>query len=204
MVSFFLLFGRCRYCQSRISLQYPLVEFAGALLLAFVFLKYQKDIALLTLPIKAFILFFIRDTFFLSTLLLLFVYDLRYYLILDRITFPAIIITFCLNLFSSIPAYSMLLSAFILSGFFLLQYILSKGRWIGGGDIRLGFLIGIMLSWPSAISALLSSYILGAIISLFLVGIKAKQWESVVPYGAFLSATSMIQILFGSIIFFRL
>ena len=104
-----------------------------------------------------------------SFLILIFVFDLKYQLIPDKISIPAIIIIFIFQIILSlirnnyelqVTSYGLLLlAAIIISGFFALQFILSKGKWIGGGDIRLGFLMGIILGWPMGLLALFLAYI---------------------------------------------
>ncbi|PIY78426.1 MAG: prepilin peptidase, partial [Parcubacteria group bacterium CG_4_10_14_0_8_um_filter_35_7] len=71
-----------------------------------------------------------------------------------------------------IPFTNLFLGGIIVSGFFLLQFLVSRGKWIGGGDIRLGFLMGVMLGWPKAIVALFLAYIIGALIGVILIILK--------------------------------
>ena len=78
-------------------------------------------------------------------------------------------------------------SRLIGGGFFLLQYVVSKGKWIGGGDIRLGFLMGLILGWPDVLVALMLAYIIGAVFSIGMLLLKKKQWGSQIPFGTFLS-----------------
>ena len=72
----------------------------------------------------------------------------------------------------------MLLGVLAGSGFFLLLYLLSKGAWIGGGDVRLGLFMGVILGWPKILVALLFAYIIGAAVSLGLILLKKKTLKS--------------------------
>jgi prepilin signal peptidase PulO-like enzyme (type II secretory pathway) len=83
------------------------------------------------------------------------------------------------------------------SGFFLLQFVISKGRWIGGGDIRLGFFMGAILGWPHVLTALFISYILGSFISIFLLLYRRKEWGDKIPFGTFLALGTFITMLWG-------
>ena len=83
-------------------------------------------------------------------------------------------------------------------GFFLLQFLISRGKWIGGGDIRLGFLMGLMLGWPYALVALFMAYILGALIGTGLLATGKKKMQSQIPFGTFLSLATLVALLFGS------
>ena len=90
-----------------------------------------------------------------------------------------------------------LVSALIAGGFFLLQFLVSKGKWIGGGDIRLGILMGLMLGWPNVLVALFLSYILGSIIGIILILSKKATMKSQIPFGTFLTASTFIALLWG-------
>ena len=139
----------------------------------------------------------IRDWFFIAVLIVIFVYDLCWYLILDNITIPAIIIAFVSNLFFGIDFLNLTLAVVIGGGFFLLQFVVSRGKWIGGGDIRLGALMGALLGWPQILVALALAYFSGAIIGIGLVRFGKKELYSRVPFGTFLSVSTIVTLLYG-------
>lgn len=139
----------------------------------------------------------IRDWLFICILIIIFIYDLRWQLILDKITLPAMVIAFGLNLWLGTSWFNLLLALGIGGGFFLMQYLISRGRWIGGGDIRLGALMGLMIGWPQIIVALILAYISGAVVGIGLLATGRKQWSSRVPFGAFLSAATVVVMLWG-------
>jgi len=205
LLSFVILCGRCKNCQKKIAWQYPVVELAtGALfLVSFIFIS-QHSLFLYSSIILLLYYFII-----ISFLIIIFVYDLKYYLILDKIVFPAVAIVFLFqglldmlkNNFSPsllITHYSLLLfSAIIISGFFLLQYLISKGKWIGGGDIRLGFLMGLILGWPMCLVGLFLAYLLGLLVGLPLLILGQKKMSSQIPFGTFLTAATLLTMFFG-------
>jgi len=83
-------------------------------------------------------------------------------------------------------------------GFFLIQFLVSRGKWIGGGDIRLGFLMGFSLGYPShLILAVLTAYFIGSIVGLSLIVSKKKEWNSEVPLGVFLASATIFAIFLG-------
>ena len=82
-------------------------------------------------------------------------------------------------------------------GFFLIQYVVSKGKWIGGGDIRLGFLMGIILGWPQILTALFIAYVLGSLISVGLLLFSKKHMSDKVPFGTFLAIATFLTMLYG-------
>jgi prepilin signal peptidase PulO-like enzyme (type II secretory pathway) len=191
LLSFAGLWGKCRYCQKPISWQYPLVELFTAIIfvLGYLAIGINNSLALLT--------FYIFSGF----LIVIFVYDLKHYLILDRISLPALFIALVLNLLLGKSIINLIIASSVPAGFFLLQLIVSKGKWIGGGDIRLGLVMGAMLGWPKVLVALSMSYISGAIIGILLIIIKKKKLDSQIPFGTFLAAATLIALLYGDQLF---
>lgn len=190
LVSFLWLKGRCRYCRKNISWQYFWIELASALL--FLLAAHLHQIHHGVTPE------FVRDSIILFLLLFTFVYDLLYQEILDEVTLYPAVILFVLSLvFDWKSVESLLFGMLAGAGFFLLQYVLSKGRWIGGGDIRLGAFMGVILGWPLILVALLLAYVGGAIISLGLIAFNKKKMKSQVPFGTFLTIATVAAIFWG-------
>src|SRR3989344_1532943 len=156
--SFIYLKGQCRKCKSKIHYQYPLVEIWCGIIFLFIALFYNDSSVFPSINIEI-----VRDWIILTLLTFIFLYDLRYREILN---FPTLI------------AGSMLFGAMFGAGFFLFLYFISKGAWIGGGDVRLGFFMGIILGWPNILIAFFVAYLTGAVFSLFLILIKKKTIKS--------------------------
>ena len=194
--SYFYLKGRCRYCKQRFSNQYPLMELATALSFSLIFLKIVPSGDILSLGTGEILQLF--DFWVLASfLLIIFVYDLKYYLILDSLIWPAVLIALTTNLFLGFSFLNLFLAMLIGGGFFLAQFVISKGRWIGGGDIRLGVLMGAILGWPHILTALFVAYILGSFVSVFLLLSSKKSWQDKVPFGTFLSLATFLAMLYG-------
>lgn len=192
--SFMFLKGRCRYCKKKISWQYPIVEFVTAVLFALTYWRMAQlytdaaTVAAHTVVYAVFIVF----------LIIIFVYDLKHYLILDVVIVPAAIFAFIANVALGEVWWKMLAAGALIAGFFAVQYFVSGGRWIGGGDIRLGALMGFMLSSPLAFVALFLAYIIGGIVGVGLILAGKKTMGSKVPFGTFLTVSSYIALLYGS------
>ncbi|MFH1254943.1 MAG: prepilin peptidase [bacterium] len=184
ILSFILLAGKCRHCKKPISWQYPAVELATGLLFAAAYYFNQE----LTVRLA-------RDWFLISAMIVIFIYDLRWYLILDIITLPACLVMLIFNLILGFDLWNLLISGIIGGSFFLIQFVISKGKWIGGGDIRLGLLIGLSFGWPGVLAAIIISYFIGSIIGISLVLARKKEFGSQMPLGVFLAAGAII-ILF--------
>jgi len=191
LLSFLILRGRCRHCKERISIQYPLVEIlAGLLFLAAYSLNFQPSTV-------GGLIILLRDWLIIAAMIAVFVIDLRWYLILDVVTIPSTAVFFLLNIFLGFDWFILLISGIIGGSFFFVQYIISRGKWIGGGDIRLGFLMGVILGWPYVILAIFLAYIIGSLVAVPLLITKKKGLKSELPLGVFLSTSTIIVLLFG-------
>ncbi|MBI4599681.1 prepilin peptidase [Candidatus Uhrbacteria bacterium] len=204
IVSFVLLGGRCRYCKKAISWQYPLVEFGMGILFVLSYAHFFGSVsggivqALLLGSDMGAIAALVRVLVFFAVLTVLFVYDARWGLVPDSVTLPAIPIALLINLFVfSSPWVSLLVAGLVGGGFFTLQYVVSKGVWIGGGDIRLGALMGVMLGFPEILYALFIAYSVGACVAIVLLSLKKKGMKSEMPFGPFLCGATAIMLLYG-------
>lgn len=103
-----------------------------------------------------------------------------------------------LNLMLGCSFTNLMLGAIIGGGFFWVQHHLSGGKWVGGGDIRLGVLIGFMLGWQGTLTTLFIAYVCGAFIGIILLATGKKKMESKIPFGTFLSSAAIIVLLWGA------
>lgn len=203
LLSFLMLQGKCRSCHQKISWQYPLVELLVGLLFAGSFFieagswKLEADNILFLVSNFKLLVSVLRDWFLISVMTVIFIYDLRWYLILDKVTIPAFVVLSGLNLFLGLNWQNLLLSVIIGGSFFLIQFVVSNGKWIGGGDIRLGALMGASLGYPGILTALFIAYILGSVVGLSMIALGKKQWGSKVPFGTFLAVATIITLFWG-------
>lgn len=215
--SWIFLRGKCAYCNKRISVHYFLLEIlTGALfLVSFLhwnflvstpsiinpeFLNYSIDLTIL-----ATLSFYLVEF---SFLIAIFFFDLMHKEIPDQLSIPAIFIAIA-GIISLSPimqtGVDMLIGGGIIFLFFFLQYIISKGTWIGGGDLRLGALMGILLSWTTGsfsgwlvgILGLVIAYLIGGLVSVILIIAKKLHHKSTIPFGPFLVIGAITAIFFG-------
>ncbi|PIR74861.1 MAG: hypothetical protein COU35_00095 [Candidatus Magasanikbacteria bacterium CG10_big_fil_rev_8_21_14_0_10_47_10] len=189
IISYIVLAGNCRHCSSRIPLSYVFVE--AWLPLAFVGTAVLSDSSSLTaaLAFQWFIIFLLTFVF---------IYDAKYRLILDRATtIPAVILFGAFWYLGIHTPQTMLIGAVVGAGFFWFQYVLSQGRWIGGGDMRLGFFMGVVLGWPLILVALFLAYIVGAAVGVGMLALRKKDLQSATPFGTYLSAATLVTLLWG-------
>ena len=199
VLSFLWLRGRCRGCHQPFSWQYPLVELATGLLFVAAF-WHVFGFTSLPLWTAETILMLVRNLVLLSFLMILFVYDLGFGELPDRFTIPAIVIAFVLNLFLGQAWPSLLAGALVIGGFFLAQWLVSKKRWVGDGDIRLGVLMGAALGLWAGLIALWLAYVVGAIVAIFLLLFGKAGWKTQLPFGTFLTAATLFVLFFGELI----
>jgi leader peptidase (prepilin peptidase) / N-methyltransferase len=194
IISFCLLRGRCRYCRERIPLNYLLVEISAGLL-----------IPLIWFFSNTFIGAFFYSFFFLIFLAIAW-FDLEHYLIPDKLLMLSMIMTFVFLIWQDTAisnwSESLLLSGFF-SGivaflFFFLIYTLTRGRGMGFGDVKLSFVMGLVLGWPNIIVAVFLSFFIGAIIGLAMVASQKRKIKDAVPFGPFLVLGTLIAALWGT------
>ncbi|MDP3985539.1 MAG: prepilin peptidase [bacterium] len=188
VVSFFLLKARCRFCNIKIAWQYPLVELVTALLFLAAYLKWWQDPGQM---VMAWIV--------ITAVIALFLTDIRAMVLPDQISIPAIVVLlgFDMIVLGKDPK-TVLWALLIGGGFFFLQYLFSRGKWIGSGDIRFGLLMSAALGdWQRTVIAIFFSYILGALITLPLMFAKRVNLKTAVPLGVFLAVGTLAVLFFG-------
>ena len=188
-VSFFLLRGRCRQCQARISLRYPLVEGAMALL---ALALYQHFGLTLLFPI-----YFI----FCAALLAVIFIDLQHQIIPDVISLPGIVLGFGLSFVNPFVTWQDAGLGILFGGgsFYLVArtyYLLTKREGMGGGDIKLLAMIGAFLGWQSLPFVIFGSSLLGVVAGVWAMIEQRKGGKTVIPYGPFLAMAALLYLFF--------
>lgn len=192
IISFIIQGGKCKSCGKRISLQYPLIEFFTGLIFFLIIFNFQLGQTTPSLPIFSAFLLLIS-----CFLIILFVYDLKHYLVPDKIIYPAIVITFLYRLFGG---FNYFIAAIIGGAFFLVIVVASKGRWMGVGDVKIGVLMGLILGLKYLVVALFGGFLIGALVSVILLILKKKTLKSEIPFAPFLIGATFITMFWGDIL----
>ncbi|MBI2009281.1 prepilin peptidase [Candidatus Saccharibacteria bacterium] len=200
ILSWILLRGKCRYCNNPISIQYPLVELLAATVFIFSYVFWPASFS------NGQWLLFITWLAASVGLLALAVYDLKWMFLPNRILYPTFFIALVGQLgyilfFANNKAHSfwlLALSWLVASGLFLAIYLVSSGKWIGFGDVRLGLVTGTLLATPakSLVMIFLAS-VLGTLFVLPALASGRRKMASKLPFGPFLIASTGLVILFG-------
>lgn len=185
VISWLALRGRCRYCQERISWQYPLVELTTAIVFAYLAWVFGWSALTVWMAVIS------------ALLLVIFVIDFRYSIIPDAVSLPLILISLLSLVFRPLTWQAMVIGGVVGGGFFLLQWLVSRGRWVGDGDIRLGVAMGVLLGWQLLLVALFLAYVVGAIWGVGLLVGRKKTLSSQLPFGTFLAVATWVCLLWG-------
>lgn len=201
VVSWLALRGRCRYCQKSISVQYPVVESTMAAVFVISYLWWPEDPGVNGQ-------WLLLGTWLVASvgLMALAVYDWQTKLLpsgLVYVTAAAAIagrIAYILVYATDKPVQirDWAAAVAVAAGIFVLIYIVSSGRLIGAGDVRLGLATGTLLATPAdAILMIFFASVLGTMFALPGLIRRTKNFRTELPYGPFLITATMIAILFG-------
>ncbi len=199
VLSWLVLRGRCRHCSKPISRQYPLVELATATLFVLAYLTQpHHDLAQALILV---VWFYIIASFMVLT-----VYDLRWYLLPDKVLLPLVLPAAALCIGEglhhhswALPLHTLAAAGLFGGGFYLLAFA-SKGRWMGGGDIKLAFLMGLLLGLQKTTLAMFLAFDSAAIVALGLILLHRKNRNDLIPFGPFLMAGTLATYYWGSAI----
>jgi len=186
VVSFLLLRGRCRRCGGRIPWRYPLVELLTAALVVAVGVRFKEFLPFLSALTLVFLLVVI--TFI----------DLDHQLILNRVTYPGIVIGFLMSALSG-RALSAGLAGLGAAAVILAIVVLSRGG-MGGGDIKLAAVMGVFLGWPSIAVALFVAFLAGGLVGLVLLALRLRGRKDAIPFGPALAAGAVAALFWGDMI----
>ncbi|MBI5749849.1 MAG: prepilin peptidase [Nitrospinae bacterium] len=185
IISFILLRGRCRYCQSPISWRYPIVELITGLVFLSLYLNFRISPQ-----------FFIYAMLCTSLIIIAFI-DLEYKIIPDVITLPGIIIGLTISLtMPNITLLNSIKGLLLGGGLFYAIAILSRGG-MGGGDIKLIAMVGSFLGWKNVLLTIFLGSLFGSIVGIVLIILKKKNRKDMVPFGPFLSLGAIVSIFYG-------
>jgi len=195
LLSFLLLNGMCRYCGKKLSFQYPIVEIVTGILFL---LSFIYSLNLFPLGGLSFIFVFLFSVIVSSSLLLVFMIDLKFGIIPDGIIIFSTAATFIYLLYTGNFLHNFL-TGIGTAAFFLLLTVITKGKGMGMGDVKFAFLIGLLLGFPIALISIYLAFLTGAFLSIILIlaGIK-KFKKDTIPFGPFLAFCTLLSFFIGN------
>lgn len=184
--SYIFLKGKCRTCGTKISPVYPIMELlTGALFaLAYYQLGFSFELIIAIL--------------FISLLVIITVSDLAYMLIPDKVLLPFAIAFLGLRLVIPIsPWWDSLLGAAVGFGVLFLIAVVSKGG-MGGGDIKLFFVLGLVLGTANTLLTLFLASVIGSVAGLYILRKSGKGRKTPVPFGPSIALAAVLSYFWGA------
>jgi len=187
ILSYLLLGGKCRSCGAKISIRYPIIELLTAISFSGIYLIYGISITTLI------------GVILVSLLIIITMIDLDTMEIYDRFIILILILSLLNIYFSKLPILDHLIGFFIISTpLFIIAY-LTNG--IGGGDIKLIAVAGLLLGYKATLVAFFIASILGGIVAMYLLITKQKERKSLIAFGPYLCIGIYFAYLFGYTLF---
>lgn len=195
VVSYVFLGGRCRYCKKKLSVQYPVVELITGVVfvLSWYFAPFVSNpLKLLTIALS-------------SVLLVILVADLRYQIIPDEMQIALVVIGTGILLLRGVAPSAVLwrlAEGALVMAPILFLYLVTKGRGMGFGDVKLAFGIGVLLGAVNGGLALYIAFITGATVGMVLLLLSKFKMKSKIAFGPFLVVGIVALFFFESEVFF--
>ena len=194
VVSYLVLRGRCPGCGTRISLRYPLTELAMGVLFALAVVKFEVTVTAVVYAA------------FLWVLVVLTVIDLEHKLLPNRIVYPTFVVGWAGLVVAALVdgdtarLRSAALGAVVFGGFFfVVAFIYPAG--MGGGDVKLAFVLGTFVGYAGGVGAVLAgmfaSFLLGGVIGIIAIRVSGKGRKTQIPFGPFMAIGSVIAVFLG-------
>jgi leader peptidase (prepilin peptidase) / N-methyltransferase len=185
VLSFVALRGRCRACGMRIAWRYPIVEAitAAVLVLAYAALGPSAE--------------FLIACVLLPALIVMTAIDLQHQMIPDAITLPGIPIGLLINLATGRMSWvDSGIGILVGGGLFFVIIVASRGG-MGGGDLKLGAMLGAFLGWKALLFGLFVAIVLGGAIGIVLLLTGRRGRKDPIPFGPFLAAGGAMALFWG-------
>lgn len=205
LLSYCILRGKCRQCESKISISHLVVESLTGTLFVWWYWGGSLFFKLTQQPFAV-----LQPLFWLFVaviLVLIFFTDYWYYLIPDIATVLLFVATVLyrsvLLVYGEYQASDLYNTVVVTAGitlFFFLLWYLTKGKGMGFGDVKLVVPLGLLLGWPNSLVAMMLAFILGAVVGVILLLFSGKSMKHAVPFGPFLIIGTAIALLWGDVL----
>ena len=188
IVSYLIQGGKCRSCQSKLNVSYILMEICTGILFAVCYHKFNFSLQLIVALIFA------------SSLIIIIISDIEYMIILDEVLIFAVFGIIIIDIFD-IGLYDTAIRVLYGVGAFATMLLVKKigdvvfkQESLGGGDIKLMFMIGLVIGYPMAVCNIFFATFIAFPIALFLLITKK---DNIIPFGPFLSMAAIILYIWG-------
>lgn len=189
VLSFLVLRGRCRTCAEPISWRYPAVEVITAVALVLAYLAFGPTTD------------FVVASVLLTALIAITAIDLQHLLIPDVITLPGILLGLVANVATGRISWRESVVGIVLGAALFLTIILVSRGGMGGGDLKLGAMLGAFLGWKALLFGLFVAVILGGVLGIVLLVSGLRGRKDAVPFGPFLAIGGAVALFWGERVF---
>jgi leader peptidase (prepilin peptidase)/N-methyltransferase len=189
ILSFIVLRGRCRACAAPIPWRYPLVEATTAVLFGAAWCAFGPSLLEFTIAAT-----------FLSALIAITVIDLRYQIIPDAVTVPGVVTGVLASLASHRVSWVDSLCGVLVGTALFAAVIVLSGGGMGGGDLKLGAMLGAFLGWKALLVALFVAVMLGGTSAVTLLALRKLARKDAIPFGPFLAIGGAVALFWGDAI----
>ena len=186
VISYLILSGKCRDCKESISFIYPVIEAITALLLLAGFYKFGLTFDFMIYVVLA------------PTLVIITAIDIEHQIIPDIITLPGIVLGLAAGSYT-IGYIDSFLGLLLGGGLFYLLAVFSNGG-MGGGDIKYIAAAGALVGWQKVLLIIFIGAFLGSFVGLFQIAVQKKSRKSIIPFGPFLAAATLITLFYGNLL----
>lgn len=188
LLSFLFLKGKCRYCKTKLSFYYPGVEVATGLMFVLTW-NFMPTL----IPVDSDLTFYLSKALafvVVTALLVIFFADLKYQIIPDSMHVVLLICGVIIHLIRVESNYGQFLSI-IIHGLIvmlpiLLLFLVTRGRGMGFGDVKLAFVIGVLFGIKLGFIMLYLSFIFGSLVGGYLILTRKKKFKSKIAFGPFI------------------
>jgi leader peptidase (prepilin peptidase)/N-methyltransferase len=185
LLSFAALRGRCRRCGITIPWRYPIVEATTGALFALAYWQFGPTTD------------FVTAVLLLSMLVAITSIDLQHQIIPDVISLPGIVAGFVANLATGRLSWIDSALGIIVGGGTFLVIILASGGGMGGGDMKLGAMLGAFLGWKVVLLTIFIAVVLGGALAVALIASGLRGRKDPIPFGPFLAAGGAVSLFWG-------
>lgn len=193
LFSYLFLKGQCRNCKKKISFVMFCVELFTGVVFSILGYYYHSNFPLL-------LLFLVLA----SCLIVIFFADMKYHIIPDSMQLVLLLSAVGLIIvhqsspliiIRSFPI--ILLSGFMVMAPILLIYLITRGKGMGFGDVKLAFVMGVLLGPKGGFAALYIGFVLGAVVGTLLLLMKKKKLKQMIAFGPFLVLGIVAVLIYG-------
>ncbi len=193
LASFIFLSGKCRKCKESISPSYPAVELLFGLLSLLIFLEFTGNLLI--------VLFWL---IIVSALAVLMLFDFRYLILPDLVLVSILVVTVVYEVayralgwsWFGVTWQSSIMAAMVIAIVFGAVWFFSRGKWLGFGDVKLGFIVGLIFGVSGSAFILYASFIIGGAIALMLLLSHKATLKTKLPLGSFISMASILYVFY--------